>query len=773
MRRTRYEAVIVMNRIDLDPVIALAGLERGFVTGTASLSALANGNLSAPADSTVFINLQDIAADVSSVPFRLVTPSRLSWDRSGLTIDGLDLTVGKGRLLASGRLGTGGLETARWQATFDGELGEVMTIGHPFGVPEELTASGPVKLSWQSTGGIDQSTATLKVENGTVGWGTVPPIGGLAIDASFDGSTLNVTTLTGLWQDGRIDGTASLPRGILTAQESGGAPLPAGQAGFARVRVVGLTENALAPWLSPATLTSIDGRASASLDVRITRASLDGLAGSLTLDEADFAIAGVRVAEQRPAVLEISNGLVTVRDVSIEAGGSPLTLTGTVRVAPREKQALDLELRGTADLRLIAAFAPALATDGEARINMGIGGAIESPVFSGRVDIVDAELAIREPRILVSEVNGTLALDGRRVVFDSLSGALNGGALTLDGGFLLEGFAATAGGLTAQIQRAALEYPAGLQSEADALVTLRPGPPGWSLSGDIRIERSVYNETLSLPALLAARRSRPPPSGDAASWVDQLRLNLSVITQQDLRLDNNYGRVEAGAALRVTGLVSDPSLSGRVTLREGGEVYLAGNRFYVSRGSISFTNPNRILPEFDIELRTVISGRDLTLTLEGPLDRLETRRPLERPDARFARGDEPDLRRTRRGRCGGPAFRRAPRRDRAGDRSRHAARRTRIRYRRVPRRPRPGRDRCRSVNPPHAVEAPAPGRRADPVAEPQRERRSVGRHQLQAAAQHRAAGGVARQRRSLGRATARDHFRWRGGKRRGRGAAAA
>jgi outer membrane protein assembly complex protein YaeT len=156
-------------------------------------------------------------------------------------------------------------------------------------------------------------------------------------------------------------------------------------------------------------------------------------------------------------------------------------------------------------------------------------------------------------------------------------------------------------------------------------VTLRPGPPGWNLSGDIRVERSAYNATLSLPALIAARGSRAPASGNGgASWVDQLRLNLFVFTQQDLQLDNNYGRVEAGAALRVGGTVASPSLAGRVTLREGGEVYLAGNRFYVSRGGISFANPNRILPEFDIELRAVVSGTDLTLTLEGPLDRLET-----------------------------------------------------------------------------------------------------------------------------------------------------
>ena len=54
-----------------------------------------------------------------------------------------------------------------------------------------------------------------------------------------------------------------------------------------------------------------------------------------------------------------------------------------------------------------------------------------------------------------------------------------------------------------------------------------------------------------------------------------------------------------------------------MTLSEGGEVYLAGNTFHLTRGSISFTNPNRIVPEFDIEMRTLVSGRDLTLTLKA------------------------------------------------------------------------------------------------------------------------------------------------------------
>ena len=619
-----YEAILVMNRIDLAPLASLAGVSQDPITGVMSLSASAQGTLSEAAASRVFINLQDIEADAAGVPVRLALPSRLSWDGAALTIDALDVSVGGGTLHASGRLGEGGLETARWKSAFTGELGDLLTIGRPFGVPEELAGFGPVAIAWESAGGFDRSTATLGLAGGSLAWGALPAIRELTVDAVLGERTLEVTRLTGLWQDGSIEGSASLPRALLTASASPNPLLPPGQEGFAKLRVVGLSESALAPWLGASALANIDGRVSGTLDARIGRASLDGVSGTLILDEADFTLAGVKVAQVRPIALAVAGGLVTMKDVSFTAGGSPLTLTGSARIAPEGKRQLNLELQGTADLRILSAFTPTVATDGEAKVNVGIGGPLAAPVFNGRIDVAAAEVAIREPRILISDLEGTIALDGSRVLFDSLRGSANGGRLSLDGGFLLDGFTPASGGLTIVIEGAALEYPAGLQSEANALVTLRPAPTGWSLTGDVNVVRSAYNDTLSLPALLAAQRARPPAVGGAESWGELLRLNLLVTTQQDLSIDNNYGRLEAGAALRVTGRVGEPVLSGRVTLREGSEVYLAGNTFHLSRGSISFTNPNRIVPEFDIELRALVSGTEIILTLEGPLDRLTT-----------------------------------------------------------------------------------------------------------------------------------------------------
>lgn len=619
-----YESVIVLNRIDLAPVATIAGLEPGHVTGAASLSATAKGELSNVAQSDAFINLQDLSASVADVRVQLVTPSRLAWDGSALTVDSLDLAVGQGRLLASGRLGEGGIDAAQWEATFNGQLGDLMTLGRPFGVPVDLEGAGPVDFVWRSAGGVDQSTARLSLDGASVGWTGLPAVRELTLDATFDGTTLNVTQFTGRWQDGGIEGTASIPRAVLEARETGGAALPPAQAGFAKLRVSGLTESALAPWLSTATLAAITGRVSATLDARITGGSIDGISGTLVVDEADFTIAGVSVRQERALIFGLDGGLVTAGDVAFNAGGGPLTLTGTAQLTPTDKQVLDFQLKGSADLQILSAFAPTIATAGKAELSVGIGGTPRAPVFSGRIDVAGAEVAIRAPRIVISELNGTIAMDGQRVVFDAFNGTANGGRLQLDGGFLLEGFAPVSGGLTVVIERAALEYPQGLQSEANALVTLRPGPTGWSLLGDVVVERSAYTSPISIAGLIAARGMRAPAAAGDDSWLDQLRLNLWVTTLQDVVVDNNYGRFEAGGALRVAGTVSQPVLAGRVILDEGGEVYLAGNRFRIERGSISFANPFRIVPEFDIELRTLVGGTDITLTIDGPLDRLRT-----------------------------------------------------------------------------------------------------------------------------------------------------
>ena len=64
-------------------------------------------------------------------------------------------------------------------------------------------------------------------------------------------------------------------------------------------------------------------------------------------------------------------------------------------------------------------------------------------------------------------------------------------------------------------------------------------------------------------------------------------------------------------------------MDGRITLREGGQIFLAGRTFRITRGDISFTDRRHIHPEFNIAAEANLGGSDgnVTMTLTGTLER--------------------------------------------------------------------------------------------------------------------------------------------------------
>lgn len=619
-----YEATADVTQMNLAPLAELGGLPAGGVSGTLSLTAAAHGNASDAADSSeVSATLQQVGALVGGVPVTLQAPATITWRQDDLRTASLALGIGSGSLTAAGRLAAG--NGADWAAHFDAELAELLQAAH--GVvrfPVELSASGHVVGEWRSTGGVDRSTATLALDEGQVGWADVPPVTALTLRAGFDGRMVTVDSLSGTWQAGGITGSAAIPRALLERRQD--APAGAAPRGHAQLKVTGMTQQAIAPWVSQAVLDRITGTVSATLDADILGTDVKGIDGTLVLDEARLNLAYIDVQQARPTRIALRDGRITMEDVSWTAGGGPLAVTGSVALDAPGGTALDLGVKGDLNLGLFVAFAPTTWTAGSAVVDLQVAGTAANPDVHGRVELQNGEAAVFNPRLILYDLNGAVVVDNGNVRFGGVTGSLNGGSIRFDGRLGLPGRERQANGqVTVEVSQVAMEFPQGLLSELDGLITFGPREKEWVLGGDVRISRSSYRRNLSLPALAASRRTRAPIAADAEpSFLDRMRLNLFVVTEEDLNVDNNYGRIAAGAAVRVVGTAAEPGLTGRVTLREGGEVFLAGRTFRVERGAISFVSATRIEPDMDIELRTLSGGVDVALTLNGTLDQLKT-----------------------------------------------------------------------------------------------------------------------------------------------------
>ena len=69
------------------------------------------------------------------------------------------------------------------------------------------------------------------------------------------------------------------------------------------------------------------------------------------------------------------------------------------------------------------------------------------------------------------------------------------------------------------------------------------------------------------------------------------------------------------------GTLASPSLLGRISIIEGSAT-IAGTRYELQRGEITFTNPVRIEPSIDLNATARVQDYDITLGLHGSPDRM-------------------------------------------------------------------------------------------------------------------------------------------------------
>jgi outer membrane protein insertion porin family len=560
-----YRATALFDRFELARVAPLLGATPSEILGFASGTVTASGRLADARDRVALVNLTELDAGLGGVPVALNAPANLSLRDDDVTLKELDLRVGSGRLLAAGEWNT--RLDGTFQGQFNGDFQDAIRMGRAFGVPVTLDGSGAMTVDLRSNGSRAGTLATLTLKGGTFNWGGGPAaVTNLNVDGVLQGESLTVSQIAGDVASGGVVGAF---------------------AANARFRVPELQ------------LAAVDGE--------------------LIVDTAKFTFSGIPVEQQRPSRVEFAGGAMAVADVSWSVANNPLVIGGSVGFAAADPP-LNLSVQGLVDLRVLSAFVSTLAFDGNANINTLIEGSLSRPLLDGRVMLDGAQIAVSDPRLVLSELTGPIVLDGQRVIFDGVRGLANGGAIAVDGFVQTTGTTVAGGTVNIQAQGVAVELIRGLRSELDALVTYRPDPKAPSLTGDIRVVQSAYTETITLAAL--ARRATLPISPDVERpYVDRIRLNLAVTTSEDITIDNNYGRLQAGASLRLVGTVAEPGIDGRITLREGGEVFLAGRTFRITRGDISFTELRRIQPEFNVAAEARIGGDNVTMTLTGTLER--------------------------------------------------------------------------------------------------------------------------------------------------------
>jgi autotransporter translocation and assembly factor TamB len=137
-----------------------------------------------------------------------------------------------------------------------------------------------------------------------------------------------------------------------------------------------------------------------------------------------------------------------------------------------------------------------------------------------------------------------------------------------------------------QARDVSLRYPRDFKSRIHADVTLSGRIGQLLLSGQVRAERGLYDTDIDLvrEAFRDAPEAAPPPP----AWLSTVALDLELVTERAVQIRNNLARLSASGRLSLRGDLQAPAPFGRLSVREGGRIFLQTREFVVESGTLTF-----------------------------------------------------------------------------------------------------------------------------------------------------------------------------------------
>jgi translocation and assembly module TamB len=331
----------------------------------------------------------------------------------------------------------------------------------------------------------------------------------------------------------------------------------------------------------------------------------------------DLRLPDYPVANRGPILFAVRDRRVEVRQFHLAGEGTDLHVAGTAGLSA--PGTLDVSVEGAADLRALSLVSAELRGHGAARLSIFVAGTRPAPEVAGTIDLDGDGLRMRGFPHGVEDVRGRITFDAHSAQWSAVTGTLGGGAVELSGRAAHAGGHLTSFDVQGTGRGMALHYPEGLKSTVDAELRLFGDEARQWLTGSIDVRQAVWSRRYDVASELLALA--PPPPRGAARLGEGVRFDVKVSAPGTLRIDNNLATLAARADLTLQGTYDAPVLLGRTEI-ERGRVYFQGNTYVIRRGTIDFSNPQKIDPLFDVEAEARVRSYNVVLKTQGTLERI-------------------------------------------------------------------------------------------------------------------------------------------------------
>ena len=370
---------------------------------------------------------------------------------------------------------------------------------------------------------------------------------------------------------------------------------------------------------APAQAADLSGQTELHATVRGPLADKNRVEAHLEIPNLDVHYKQFQLAAAKPIRVDYQNGTATLQPTSIRGTGTNIDAQAVVPVTT--PKAASFLVQGNVDLGIAQLFIPDLTSGGQLQFDLDSKRYATGTNLNGQIKVVNANLHTADSPVGLDGANGVINVTQTRLEIASFEGQVGGGTINATGAVVYRPAIQFQLGLTANNIR--LRYPEGVRAILASNLALTGNIEESQLSGQVRIERVSFTPDFDLSTFTDQFSGEASDSGTPGSFTQGMKLNIAVQSTSQMNLVSSQVSVKGDANLRVVGTAADPVILGRTNLT-GGEFFLAGNRYQVDHGTIDFLNPVRTDPVLNIQVKTTIKEYNITLALNGPIERLQT-----------------------------------------------------------------------------------------------------------------------------------------------------
>jgi translocation and assembly module TamB len=143
------------------------------------------------------------------------------------------------------------------------------------------------------------------------------------------------------------------------------------------------------------------------------------------------------------------------------------------------------------------------------------------------------------------------------------------------------------------------------------------------ISGRIIPQKALYEADINLADFSVGRRESSITQSNTTSSLGDVVLDLSIEGRNALEVRNNLADLTASLSLRVTGDVSSPQISGRVSSNSG-IIFFRRDRYEIQRAELLFPPQANADPNLNLQAVAEIRGYQVIVGLNGVLSDAES-----------------------------------------------------------------------------------------------------------------------------------------------------